>query len=174
MTLLNISWNYPYLWIFWSCRSVYTEENILTLAVYEPNSMANGCHNVWSMYNVPALTSISLNLNYWTMEQKEARLLHKVYQVYEGFSSLREYGIANEIPPSMFRLQSITLLIVAKYVRRVSYNQFLLLSGVWVLGVKSYEMLCCYISNFTGFRFAFFTRDEQKLQSYQLSNPLKK
>lgn len=64
--------------------------------------------------------------------------------------------------------------INSSYVRRVSYNQFLLLGGMWVLGIKSYEMLCCYISNFTGFRLAFSTRDGQKLQSYQLSNPLKK
>lgn len=46
------------------------------------------------------------------MEQKEARLLYNSYQVHEGFSSLREYGITNEILATIFWLQSVILLSV--------------------------------------------------------------
>lgn len=133
MTLLNISCSYPYLWISCSCIFIYTEANI-------------DCGSVWTIYNVPALTTISLNLNYKTMEQKEARLLHKVYQVHEGFSSLTEDGITNEIPTSMFRLQTITLLIVATYVEFLIINFFSsVVCGFWGLN----RMRCCAVTSVT-------------------------
>lgn len=148
---VSISCNHVYLWIFYRFTSI--EAKILTLA--------NGCHNAWTMYNIPS-TLITKQKG-----AKRSKATAKGLSQAQRFLQLERAEMTNEIPTSMTTLQSITL-IAATYVEFFISSLFsLVLCGFW----GSNLMKCCAVASVTSPSWALLSPPVTNKSSRAITSP---